>query len=110
MKHIITGDRTYAYGGIAMLVTIFMMVFVAAMPGQELPNAPQAAVRQQNSPVHKQSQLLAQPGKRYLGSADWFRERDDFKLARVIPLLTHIDWHFSFGKPKEAGHGSRKSR
>jgi hypothetical protein len=110
MKHAIRDDCPHAYVSIAILVTIFIMVFVAAMHGQELPNEPQAAVKQQIPPVHKQSQLLAKPGNLYLGSADWFRERDDFKLARVIPLLTHIDWHLSFGKPKEAGRGSRRSR
>jgi hypothetical protein len=110
MKHIIKDDHMHAYVSIEILVTIFMVVFVATMHAQELPNAPQAAVKQQIPPMHKQSQLLAKPGNLYLGSADWFREREDFKLARVIPLLTHIDWHLSFGKPKEAGHGSRKSR
>ena len=110
MKHTIRDDCTHAYVSKAILVTIFVMVFVTAMHGQELPNAPQAAVKQQIPPVHKQSQLLAKPGNLYLGSADWFREREDFELARVIPLLTHIDWHLSFGKPKEAGHGSPKSR
>ena len=110
MKHTIKDDCTHAYVGIALLVTIFMVVFVATMHAQELPNAPQAAVKQQIPPMHKQSQLLAKPGNLYLGSADWFREREHFKLAKVIPLLTHIDWNLSFGKPKEAGHGSRKSR
>jgi hypothetical protein len=110
MKHTIKDDCTHAYVDMALLVTIFMVLSVAAMYGQELPNAPQAAVKQQIPLAHTQSRLLAKPGKRYLGSADWFRERKDFKLARVIPLLTHIDWHLSFGKPKEAGHGSPKSR
>jgi hypothetical protein len=110
MKHTIKDDCTHAHVSIAILATIFMMVFVVAMRGQELPNAPHAAVKQQIPPVHGQSQLLTKPGNLYLGSADWFRERGAFKLARVIPRLTHIDWHFSFGKPKEAGHGSRKTR
>jgi hypothetical protein len=110
MKRTIKDDCTHAYVSIAILVTIFMVVFVVAMHGQELPNAPQAAVKQQIPPVHIKSQLLAKPGNLYLGSADWFREREDFKLARIIPLLTHIDWNLSFGKPKEASHGSRKSR
>jgi hypothetical protein len=108
MKHSIKDDCVHAYVSIA--VTIFMVVSVAAMHGQELPNAPQAAVKQQVPPVHIRSQLLANPGNVSLGSADWFREREDFRLARVIPLLTHIDWHLSFGKPKEAVHGSRTSR
>jgi len=113
MKHTIKDDCTHAYVGIALLVTVFMVLFVAAMHGQELPNAPQAAAVKQKIPsVHRQvpllvqGPLLAQPGNLYLGSADWFREREHFKLARVIPLLTHIDWNLSFGKPKEAGHGN----
>jgi hypothetical protein len=120
MKHTMKADCTHAYVGIALLLTIFMVLFVAVMPGQELPNAPQAAVIQKIPPVHKQSPLLAKfhkqspllakPGSPDLGSADWFREREHFKLARVIPLLTHIDWNLSFGKPNEAGHGSGKSR
>jgi hypothetical protein len=109
MKHTIEHDCTHAYVGKALLVTIFMVLFVVAIHGQELPNAPQAAVKQQ-IPVHKQGPLLAKPGNPYLGSADWFREREHFKLAKVIPLLTHIDWNLSFGKPMEAGHGNRKSR
>ena len=110
MKRIIKGDSTYGYLGIALLVTMFMALFVPDVRGQELPNAPQAAVKQQIPPVHKQRPLLAKPGNLYFGSADWFREHEHFKLARVIPLLTHIDWNLSFGKPKEAGHGSHKSR
>ena len=110
MKHSIKDDCTHAYVGIALQVTMFMVLFVAAIHGQELPNAPRAAVKQQIPPVHKQGPLLAKPGDLYLGSADWFREREHFKLAKVIPLLTHIDWNLSFGKPKEAGHGNRKSR
>lgn len=70
-----------------------MVLFVAAiLHGQELPNAPQAAVKQQIPPLTKQGPLLAEPGNLYLGSADWFREREHFKLAKVIPLLAHIDW------------------
>ena len=128
MEHTIKNDCTHVYVGIALLMTIFMVLFIAAMHGQELPNAPQAAVKQQIPPVHKPGQLLArgswlaqgpplahgprltQPGNLDPGSADWFREREDFKLARVIPLLTHIDWNLSFGKPMEAGHGNRKIR
>ena len=110
MKHTIKDDCTHAYVGTALVVTIFMVLFVAAMHGQELPNAPQAAVKQQIPPVHKQSPLLAKRGNPYLGSADWFREHEHFKLARVIPPLAHIDWNLSFGKPKEPGHGGRKSR
>jgi hypothetical protein len=113
MEHTIKDDCKHAYVGITLLVTIFMVLSVAAMHGQELPNAPQAAaVKQQIPPMHKQGSLLvqrpllAQPDNLYLGSADWFREREHFKLARVIPLLTHIDWNLSFGKPKEAGHGN----
>jgi hypothetical protein len=110
VRRTIKNDCTHAYVGIALLVTIFMVLFIAAMDGQGLPNAPQAAVKQQIPPVHKQSPLLAKPGNLNLGSADWFREREHFKLATVIPLITHINWHLSFGKLKEADHGSRKSR
>jgi hypothetical protein len=111
MKHTIKDDCTHAYLAIALLVTIFMVLFVATiLPGQELPNAPQAAVKQQIPPVHKQGPLLAKPGNLPLGSADWFREREHFKLAKIIPLFTHIDWNLSFRRPKEVGHGSSKSR
>ena len=110
MKHTIRDDCTHAYVGIALLVTIFMVLFVAAMCGQEVPNTPSAAVKQQIPSVHKQGPLLAKPGNLYLGSPDWFRERAHFKWARVIPLLTHIDWNLSFSKPKETGHGGRRSR
>jgi hypothetical protein len=110
MKRNLKDDCTYAYVGMALLVTVFMVLFVTAMHGQELPNAPQAVVKQQIPPVHKQGPMLAKPGNLYLGSADWFREREHFKLARVIPLLTHIDWNLSFSKPKEAGHNNSKSR
>jgi hypothetical protein len=111
MKHTIRDGCTHAYVRIALLLAIFTAPFVGAMHGQGLPNAPQAAVKQQIPPVHKQSQLLAKPGDLYIGSADWFRERGHFKLARVIPALTHIDidWYLSFGKPKEAGHGTVKA-
>ena len=110
MRHTIKDECTHAYVGIALLVTIFMVLFIAAMHGQGLPNAPQGAVKQQNPPAHKQSPPLAKPGNLNLGSADWFRERDHFKLATVIPLLTHINVHLSFGEPKEPSHGSRKRR
>jgi hypothetical protein len=80
------------------------------MHGQEPPHTPQAAVKQQIPPMRKQGLLLAKPGNLSLGNDDWFREHEHFKLARVIPLLTHIDWNLSFGKPKEAGHVSRRSR
>lgn len=110
MKHTLRDDCTHPYVGIALLVTIFMVLFVTVMHGQELPNAPQAVVKQQIPSVHKQGPLSAKPGNPYLGSADWFREREHFKLARVIPLLPHIDWKLSFDKPKGTGHGSRHSR
>jgi len=110
MKHTTKDDCTHAHVCITLLVTIFMVLFVIAMHGQELPNAPQAAVMQQIPPVHQHGPLLAKPGNLYLGSADWFREREHFELARVIPLLAHIDWNLSFDKPKEAGHSNRKSR
>lgn len=110
MSRTIKDDCTHAYVGIALLVTIFMVLFIAAMHGQGLPNAPQPAVKQQIPPVHQQSPPLAKPGGQNLGSADWFREREHFKLATVLPLLTHINVHLSFGEPKEAGHSSRKRR
>jgi hypothetical protein len=78
--------------------------------GKSCPNAPQAAVKHEIPLVPKQRPLLAKPGNLDLGSADWFRERGFLKLARLIPALTHIDWDLSYDKPKEAGHGSRKSR
>jgi hypothetical protein len=110
VKPTIKGDCTHAYVGIAVLVAIFMVLFTAAMHGQELPNAPQAAVKHQTTPVHKQRPLLAKPGNPDLGSADWFRERGYFRLAKFIPVLTHIDWGLSYDKPTETGHGSRKGR
>jgi hypothetical protein len=110
MNYIIKTYRAHAYVGIPLLVTIFMVLFVAVLHGQELPNAPQAAVKKPIPPLHKQRPLLAEPGNLYLGSADWFREREHFTLARVIPLLRHVDWNLSFGKQKEAGHGRRKSQ
>lgn len=110
MKPTIKDDCTHAYAGIVVLVAIFTVLFIAVMHGQELPNAPQAAVKHQTPPVHKQRPLLAQPGSPEPGSADWFRERGYFKLARFIPVLTHIDWDLSYDKPKETGHGSRKGR
>jgi len=67
MKHTIKDDCTHAYVGIVLLVTIFMVLFVVAVHGQELPNAPQAAaVKQQIPPTHKQGLLLAKPGNRVL--------------------------------------------
>jgi hypothetical protein len=63
MKHLIKDYCTRAYVGIALPVTIFMMPPLAALHGQELPNAPQAAVKRQISSMHKQGPLLAKPGK-----------------------------------------------
>jgi hypothetical protein len=110
MKPIIKDDCMHAYVGIVVLVAIVMVLFTAVMRGQGPPNAPQVAVKHQIPPVHKQTPLLAKHGNPDLGSADWFRERGYFKLARFIPLLTHIDWNLSYDKPKEAGHGSRKGK
>jgi hypothetical protein len=110
MKPTIKEDRTHAYVGIVVLVAIFMLLFTAVMHGQELPNAPQVAVKHQSPPRHKQEPLLAKLGKPVLGSADWFRERGLFKLARFMPALTHIDWNVSYDKPKEADRDSRKNR
>ena len=110
MKPAIKGDCTVAYMGMVVLVAIFMLLFTAVMDGQELPNAPQAAVKHQIPPVHKQMPLLAKAVNPLLGSADWFRGRGLFKLSKFVPLLTHIDWNPSYDKPKETDHGSRKSR
>jgi hypothetical protein len=110
MKPTIRDGCTHAYVGIAVLVSIFMVLFTAVMHGQDLPNAPQVVVKHQIPPVNKQRLLLAKAGHPDLGSADWFRERGHFKLARFMPVLTHIDWDLSYDKPREAGRGSRKSR
>jgi hypothetical protein len=110
MKPTIKEDCRHAYVGIVVLVAIFMGLFIAVMHGQDLPNAPQAVIKHQTPPAHKQEPLLAKLGTPVLGSADWFRERGLFKLARFMPALTHIDWNLSYDKPKEADHGSRKSR
>ena len=53
MKPTIKDDCMHAYAGIVVLVDVFMVLFVAATHGQELPNAPQAAVKHQTPPVHK---------------------------------------------------------
>ena len=110
IKPTIKDDRMHAYVGIVALVAIFMGLFNAVMHGQELPNAPQVAVKHQTPPLHKQEPLLAKLGTPVLGSADWFREHGLFKLARFMPALTHIDWNLNYDKPKEADRGSRKSR
>jgi hypothetical protein len=110
MKPAIKNDCTHAYVGRVVLAAIFMVLFIVVMHGQELPNAPQAAVKHQTPPLHKQEPLLAKLGTPILGSADWFRERGLFKLARFMPVLTHIDWNVSYDKPKEVDRGSRKSR
>ena len=106
----IKGDCTRAYWGTVVLAAIFMLLFTTIMQGQELPNAPQATIKQQLPPEHKQRPLWAKSGNPDLGSADWFRERGYFTLAKFMPMLTHIGWGLSYGKPKETGHGSRKSR
>ena len=110
MKPAIKDDCTHAYVGIVVLVSIFMVLFTAVMHGQELPNAPPVVVKHQIPPINKQRPLLAKSGNPDLGSADWFRDRGYFKLARFMPALTHIDWDLSYNKPKEAGHGSLKNR
>ncbi len=110
MKRTIKGDCTHAYAGRLVLLVIFMALFTAVMHGQELPTAPQIAVKHQSPPLHKQEPLLAKLSNPVLGSAGWFRERGLFKLAKFIPVLTHIDWNPSYDKPKEPGRGSRKAR
>ena len=110
MKSIIKADRTHAYVGIAVLVAIFMGLFIAVMHGQDLPNAPQAAIKHHIPPVYQQWPQLAKPVNPVPGSADWFRERGHFKLAEFMQVLIHIHWNLSYDKPKEAGHGSRKGK
>ena len=61
MKSIIKADRTHAYVGIAVLVAIFMGLFIAVMHGQDLPNAPQAAIKHHIPPVYQQWPQLAKP-------------------------------------------------
>ena len=110
MKPAIKDDCTHAHVAIAVLITIFMVPFATLMHGQELPNAPQIAVKQQIPPVHKERPLLAKPGNLNLGSDDWFREHGYSKLSGIMSVLTHIDWGLNYNKLKDAGHGSRKSR
>ena len=66
MKPTIKNDRAHAYVGIVVLVAIFMGLFIAVMHGQELPNAPQAAVKHQTPPLHKQEPLLVNSASRTL--------------------------------------------
>jgi hypothetical protein len=87
VKPTIKNDCTHAYVGMGVLVAIFMLLFIAVMHGQELSDAPQAAIKHQIPPVHKQTPLLAKHVNSTLGSADWFRERGYFKLARIMPVL-----------------------
>jgi hypothetical protein len=106
----IKADCSHAYISLLVVVAIFMALFTAAMHGQELPSAPQAAVRQQETHAHKPRLLPARPGKPDLGSAEWFRGRGHFRMARFMPVLTHIDWDISYGKSKDTSHSSHKSR
>lgn len=100
MKPTIKNDCTHAYVGMVVLVAIFMLLFIAVMHGQELPDAPQAVIKHQIPPVPKQMPLLGKPVNPVLGSADWFRERGYFKLARIMPVLLHIHLKLSYDKPK----------
>ena len=92
MKPAIKNDCTHAYVGRVVLAAIFMVLFIAVMHGQVLPNAPQAAVKHQTPPLHKQEPLLAKLGTPILGSADWFREHGLFLswqgLCPCLPTLT----------------------
>src|ERR1700756_2639550 len=106
----IKNDCTHAYVGMVVLVAIFMLLFMAVMHGQELPDAPQAVIKHQIPPVHTQTPLLAKPVNPVPGSADWFRERGYFKLARIIPVFIHIHCNLTIENQKGASHGSRKSR
>jgi hypothetical protein len=110
MKPTIKGDSTIAYMAIVVLVAIFMLLFTAVLHGQELPNAPQAAVKHQIPPLHKQMPPLVKAVNPLLGSGDWFRERGLFKLSKFVPVLTHIDWNPSYDKPKGDRPRGRKSR
>jgi hypothetical protein len=96
----IKNDCTHAYVGKVVLVAIFMLPFIAVMHGQELPDAPQAVIKHQIPPVDKQTPLLAKPVNPIPGSADWFRERGYFKLARIVPILLHIHLNPVYDKPK----------
>ena len=96
--------------GIVALMAIFIVLFTAVMQGQELPNAPQAAVKLQIPPMYMQRALLAKPVNPVLGSADWLSERGYFKLLRFMPVLRHIRLNLVYDKPKEAGHCSPKNR
>jgi hypothetical protein len=107
LRPIVKVDCTHAYAGLLVLVAIFMALFTAAMQGQELPNAPQAAAKQQKPPAAHRP-LPVKSSDPDLGSADWFRDRGHFKMARFVPVFRHIDWDISYGKPKETGHGCRK--
>lgn len=89
MKPTIKDDRTHAYVGIVVLVAIFMGLFVAVMHGQDPVNAPQAAAKLQIPPAHKPRPLPAKPIPSVPGSADWFRERGHFKLAKFMPVLLY---------------------
>jgi hypothetical protein len=110
MKTPIKNDCTHAYVGMVVLVAIFMLLFIAVMHGQELPDAPQAVIKHQIPPVHTQTPLLAKPVNPVPGDADWFREHGNFTLARIIPVFKHIHWNLSYDKPKGARHGTRKAR
>ena len=44
MKPPTKNDCTHAYVGMVVLVAIFMLLFIAVMHGQELPDAPQYVV------------------------------------------------------------------
>jgi hypothetical protein len=102
VKPTIKNDCTHAYVGMAVLVGIFMLLFIAVMHGQQLPDAPQAVIKHQIPPVHQQTPLLAKPVNPIPGSAEWFRERGYFKLARIMPVLLHIHLKLSYDKPKRA--------
>lgn len=75
MKPTITEDGTHAYLDRLVPMAILMVLFTPVMHGQELPNAPQPAVKHQTPPVRKERSPLATPRNPDLGSADWFRER-----------------------------------
>lgn len=109
LRTTIKTSHTHAYACLLILLAIYMWLFTVAMHGQELPNAQPAVVAPQDLRIHK-PQPRPRPIKPDLGSADWFRERGHFKLARFMPVLTHIDWDISYGKSKDTGRSSHKVR
>ena len=100
---------TSAYVALLALLIIYILLFATVMYSQELPNAPRAAVKRQESHTRKPVPL-SKSDSPDLGSADWFRERGHFKLAHFMPLLEHIDWDISYDKSGSAAIAPAISR